>query len=213
MQKQSVFLFIFIALGLIIISAFAISTIKEKPIKTLDEKNIITKPIVYLDDPVLGNPEAKISVIEFGDFKCSACEKVNPVLKKILKTYPNQVKLIWKGISGHDGSENALITSYCAQEQGQFDKYHNLLFSNQDQLDQQNIYLDLAQKINLDLKKFNDCLINNRYSDLIQKNIIQAQELRVDATPYFFIGQKKFKGAISFEQFQMIINEEIRNTK
>lgn len=132
--------------------------------------------------------------------------------KKILETYPNQVKLIWKGISAHNGSENTLLAGYCAQEQGKFKEYSDLLFLNQGQLNQQNTYLDSAQKINLDLKKFNNCLTNNYYSDLIQKNLIQAQKLRVDATPYFFIGQK-FSGAISFEEFQMIISKEIRKIK
>ncbi|MFH1838201.1 MAG: thioredoxin domain-containing protein [Candidatus Kuenenbacteria bacterium] len=214
MQKQSIFLFIFIVLGLIIISAFVISIIKEKPIKeNLNETSFLSEPIIFANDPVLGNITTQIAIIEFGDFKCSACQKVEITLKEILKKYPNQVKLIWKGIPGHSESQNALLASYCAQEQGQFWKYHDLLFSNQDKLDQQNIYFELAQNINLDLKKFDYCLNNQTFLDLIQENMTQAQKLRIDSTPYFFIGKKNFSGALSFEKFQMIIEEQIKNMK
>lgn len=213
MRKQSVFLFLFILLGLIVVGSFAVSIINERPIKKNLNEISITEPIIYSNDPVLGNSLAPIAIVEFGDFRCSACQRVEFVLKEILNAYPNQVKLIWKGIPGHNESENALLASYCAQEQGQFWKYHNLLFSNQDKLDQQNIYFELAQNINLDLKKFDRCLNNQTFSDLIQKNIIQTQELGVNATPYFFIGKKKFSGAISFEKFKIIIEEQIKNVK
>ncbi len=208
---RSFFLFTFIILGLFIVVIFAISIIKEKPFKKINATNELTKPIIYSDDLVFGNPMAPIVIIEFGDYKCSACKKVEPALKKILETYPNQVKLIWKGIPGHNESENALMASYCAQEQGQALNYHNLLFLNQSDLNEENIYFNLAQSINLNLEKFNRCLSNQVYSNLIQKNLLQAQELRIDATPYFFIGEKSFFGAISFEQFQIFIQEELKN--
>jgi len=213
MQKQSILLFIFIIGGLIILSVFIISIIKEKPIKENNKADILTEPIIYNEDSVLGNLTAPITIIEFGDFKCSACKKVAITLEKILETYPNQVKIIWKGIPAKNKSEEALIASYCAQEQKQFLKYHNLLFANQNNLDQENFYIDLAQEINLDLRKFNSCLNSQVFLDLIQKNTIQAQELRVDATPYFFVGKKSFSGAISFEKFQIIIEEEIKKLK
>lgn len=79
---RAFFLSIFVILGLIIVSAFAISVIKERPIKKLSETNILTEPIIYPDDPVLGNSKAPISLVEFGDFECSACQKVEPILKK-----------------------------------------------------------------------------------------------------------------------------------
>jgi protein-disulfide isomerase len=209
---KSIFLFIFFILGLIVIGIFAISIVKEQPLKkNLNKIDFLTKPVIFSEDPVLGNPKAIISLIEFGDFKCSACKKIESSLKEILKTYPNQIKLVWKGIPGHSESEKVLLASYCAREQGKFWKYHDLLFSNQDNLDQQNIYFKLAQDINLDLKKFDRCLNNQTFFDLIQKNITQAQKLKIDATPYFFINEKKFSGAISFEKFRIIIEEEIRN--
>lgn len=194
-----------------VIGIFAISIIKEKPLKkNLDEIDFLTEPVIFSEDPVLGNPKATISLIEFGDFRCSACQKVESTLKEILKTYPNQIKLVWKGIPGHNESEKTLLASYCSREQGQFWKYHDLLFFNQDKLDQQNIYFELARDINLDLKKFDRCLSNQTFLDLIQNNITQAQKLRIDSTPYFFINEKKFSGALSFEKFRIIIEEEIR---
>lgn len=211
---KSIFLFIFFILGLIIISIFAILVFKEKPIqRNLNEIDLLTKPIIFPEDPILGNPTAQITLVEFGDFKCGACQKVESVLKEILKTYPNQIRLIWKGIPGRNESESALLASYCAQEQGQFWKYHDLLFSNQDRLGQQNIYFELAQNIDLDLKKFDLCLNNQIFLDLIQKNTAQAQRLRIDFTPYFFIEEKRFGGALSFEEFQIIIEEQIKNAK
>ncbi|MEK7167326.1 MAG: thioredoxin domain-containing protein [Patescibacteria group bacterium] len=208
---KPIFLFVLFVFGLIIIGIFAFSIIREKPIKkNLNEIDFLIKPVIFPNDPVFGNPEALISLVEFGDYQCGACHKVEPTLKEILKIYPDQIKLIWKGIPGHSESQNALLASYCAQEQGQFWKYHDLLFLNQNQLGQQNIYLKFAQEINLDLKKFDNCFNNQTFLNLIQDNITQAQKLRIDSTPYFFIGEEKFSGAISFEAFKIIIEQKLQ---
>ena len=78
------------------------------------------------NEPVKGNPEAKVTIIEFSDFNCPACKGAVQVVERILNEYNGKVKLVFKNypLASHEGSFVAAMAAECAHEQGRFWDYH-----------------------------------------------------------------------------------------
>lgn len=162
-------------------------------------------------DPVKGNPQAKITIVEFSDFQCPFCGNVEPTLKKILETYGDQVKLVYKNypLPFHENAENAALATLCAKEQGKFWEYHDKLFDNQDSLKVDDLK-KYASDLGLNTQDFNSCLAGKKYKSQIEVDVMEANKVGVRGTPAFFINGRSLYGAQPFEKFQEIIEEELK---
>ncbi len=163
------------------------------------------------DDPVKGDSNAKITIIEFSDFECPFCQKVEPTLKKIMDKYAGKVKLVYRDfpLAIHKNAQKAAEASQCADEQGKFWDYHGLLYANQKAL----TIADLkkyAVDLKLDATKFNECLDSNKFADEVKKDLADGEAAGVDGTPAFFINGRKIVGAQPYEAFEKIIEEELK---
>ncbi|MFH1662120.1 MAG: thioredoxin domain-containing protein, partial [Candidatus Falkowbacteria bacterium] len=132
-------------------------------------KDLLTGPIISESDPSLGNTDAPIVIVEFSDFECEFCHTQEKNLKKLIEKYPDKIRLIWKDYPD-DNSFASAVAGRCANEQNKFWEYHDLLFNSKN-------YLELAEKLNLDLTKFSKCLNNEDIEILIKKNINEANAL------------------------------------
>ena len=83
------------------------------------------------DDPALGPPAAPVTIVEFGDFECSACKESLPVLKQLRSLYPEQIRFVYRDfpIANHPQARPAAEAAHCAHEQGKFWAYHDALFA------------------------------------------------------------------------------------
>lgn len=174
---------------------------------TATEQPKLSRPIVRASDPMMGNPEAPITIVEFGDFQCSYCAEMSPVLEKLVKKYPEKIKLVWKdapNVSLHSQSIGAAQAAHCANEQEKFWEYHEGLFANQNQLNR-DLYLQLARGLNLKMNNFEECLINEKYASTVQDNLKEALALQIDGTPYYFIDEKRLSGTASLEELEKLI--------
>jgi len=167
-------------------------------------KNLLTGPIISESDPSLGPDDAHITIVEFSDFQCSFCYEQEKNLKKIMEKYPDKIRLIWKDYPDINSFESA-VAGRCADEQDKFWGYHDLLYENINNKS----FLELAEKLNLDLEKFSKCLNNENTEALIKKNINEANALDINGVPFIYINDKEFIGEISFNELEKIIN----NTK
>lgn len=171
------------------------------------EQPTLSRPIVRASDPIMGDPQASVVIVEFSDFQCSYCAEMAPVLKKLVQKYPEKVKLVWKDAPNtqlHSQAISAAQAAHCANEQGKFWEYHEGLFANQNQLDR-DFYLQLARGLNLKMSNFEECLINEKYASTVQSNLQEALALQIDGTPYYFIGEKRFSGTASLEELEKLI--------
>ena len=116
-------------------------------------------PPLERKDPIIGNPEGEITIIEFADFECQYCADSQKTLEEILKIYPDKIRLVWKNypLAFHSYSKKAAEAALCANEQKKFSQMQNQLFEHQ------NISLlpkdikEYAKDIGLDMDKFNTC--------------------------------------------------------
>jgi protein-disulfide isomerase len=160
---------------------------------------------------IKGNKEAKVAIVEFSDFQCPYCSRLQPTLKEVLKIYPNDVKLVYKDfpLSFHKQAMNASKASRAAGEQGKFWEMHDLIFEKYNSLTDAS-FDEFAAKLNLDMEKFKSDYSSNKYDKLIQEDINLARKVGVSGTPTLYINGKRMRGR-SVNDFKTMIDENLKN--
>ena len=164
------------------------------------------------EDPILGSKTATIKVVEYSDFQCPFCARAATGSVQDLKDSDyfkkGQVALIYKHFplnSIHPYAQKAAEASECANRQGKFWEYHDLLFANQESLDVINLKSYAAQ-LKLDTTKFNKCLDNGEATSKVNKDLTEATNVGGRGTPYFVLINKDgetqaISGAVPFNYF------------
>ncbi len=161
------------------------------------------------DDPVLGDADAPVTIVEFSDFQCPFCKKANDeALKEVKEKYvqTGKVKLVYRDfpLEFHPEAEPAALAAECADEQGKFWEYHDLLFANQASLSDAN-YKKWAQELGLDTEQFNGCYKGLKYLDEMRADMSDGQKYGVSGTPAFFVNGKLLTGAQPYAAFEQEI--------
>jgi len=168
--------------------------------------------VLELDDgtsPLKGADKPVVTVVEFSDFECPFCSEVQPTLKRLMQSYGKDVRLVFKHLpsEGHRNSLPAARAAYCAGEQDRFWQFHDALFSATNLTPA--LFEEIAAGLGLGLPKFQACLRSEHSRTAILKDIETARLFRIDSTPSFIVNGKLIKGAISFADFQKIIEREL----
>lgn len=168
------------------------------------------------DDPFLGPADAPVVIVEFSDFQCGYCNRwAQQVLPKILETYPNEVKFVYRDFTIFgDDSIRAAMAAHCAEESGKFWDMHNYLFNGLASeprigLDEDSL-VSAAGDMGLDESSFRECVASQRYLAEIIDDGRTAQSWGFGGTPGFVINGVVYPfGAQSFEVFDSIIKAEL----
>lgn len=161
-----------------------------------------------IKDPVRGVSEAKVTIVEFSDFQCSHCRKVQPTVKKILENYRGEVKLVFKNLPISSSSFDAAVAGECAHLQGKFWEYHDLLFNATGNLDYRKLK-EFAKQVGMNTNKFDSCFSSQRIREEVRKDIEDGENKGVEGTPTFFINGQKLVGSRDYSKFQQIIESEL----
>ena len=161
-----------------------------------EESNLLTiTKLIDGGSPIMGNQDAPITILEWGDYQCTFCYKFHQntldiINEDFIKT--GKVKLVFKDfpLNGQD-SFLAAEAAYCAQDQGKYWQFHDELYKNwggertgwvtRDSLDK------FGTTVNLDLNKFNNCLNEHKYQEKIISLHEFGKEIGIDATPSFLV--------------------------
>ncbi|MBI2124937.1 thioredoxin domain-containing protein [Candidatus Woesearchaeota archaeon] len=161
------------------------------------------------DDPALGLEDAPVTMVEFSDFQCPFCKKANDeALKEVKDKYveAGKLKIVYRDfpLEFHPEAEVAAIAAECADEQGKFWEYHDLLFANQDSLSDAN-YKKWAVELGLDEEEFNECYKGLEYLNEVRADMADGQKYGVSGTPAFFINGRMISGAQPYAVFEQEI--------
>lgn len=162
--------------------------------------------------PTWGNPKAPVTIIEFSDFQCSYCSRAVATLDRIKKEYgPDKVKIVFRDmpIGGHRRAKPASLAAHCANEQGKFWEYHDMLFQNQAKLEDGD-FTQYAKNLSLDEGKFSECYEKKKYEGLVDQSLKEAEASGIQATPTFVINGSLLQGAQPFERFKEKIDRAHR---
>ena len=177
--------------------------------------NVVRREVDITDDPFLGEEDAKVVVVEFSDFQCPFCKRFrdqtfDQIKSKYIDTF--KVKFVYKDfpLSIHPDAENAALAAECADEQGKFWEYHDIIFENQGALDI-NSLKQHAVTLGLNEEQFNECLDSKKYLDEVNEDLNEGSSNGITGTPGFFINGRLLSGAQPFSEFETIIEQELGN--
>lgn len=192
-------------------------------------------PVVYDIEtegfPSRGPEDAPITIVEFSDYQCPYCYRWHlQVYDALMEAYPDKIRFVYRNfpLSFHQNALPGAEAALCAGDQNAYWEYHDLLFANQDSMNnqsgmvlEQSFYNDLASSLNLDVPAFEECMTSRKYEEFIQKDMQYAATLPFDSngepavggTPTFFVNGHRLGGAYPIEYFVQIIEAELAKTQ
>ena len=159
--------------------------------------------LVRPDSHATGNPNAAVTVVEFGDFECPVCGREEPVAQEIRAKYAKQIRFVFRQfplIHTHPFAERMAEASECAADQGKFWEAVDEIYSQQDDLTEDGLKRDAAE-IGLDPAKFNQCMASGAEAARVKRDREDGLALGVNATPTFFIGRQVVSGVPDLDEF------------
>lgn len=160
--------------------------------------------------PARGPESAKVSVVEFSDFQCPFCGRVNPTLNQITSEYGEDVRIVFKHLplSIHPKAPEAHRAAEAAHRQGRFWEMHDRIFADQRGMSSEK-YREYAREIGLDMERFEKDMADPALAKKVQADADEAARLGVTGTPGFFINGRFLSGAQPFAAFESLIDEEL----
>ena len=187
--------------------------------KSSNDSSILNRENLIQGSTMLGNPNAEITIVEFGDYQCTFCYKFHDeTMKKINQEYIKtaNVNFIYKDFP-LNGEQSILASeaSYCAQKQNKFWEYHDTLYNNWGGENTgwitENILQEFARDVGLNLDEFSQCLENSEFRQKVLDNERFAREIGINATPSFLIFNDselyRIIGAQPFDKFEQVFEE------
>lgn len=162
-----------------------------------------------------GSPHAPVIIVEFSDFQCPFCRKIQPVLKNLLAKYEGRVSLAYRDFplrGMHGQAELGAESARCAGEQSRFWEYHDLLFDNPAKINRDGL-IGMARTLKLDEKQFESCLSSGKYRAQVDRDLQDGIRAGVLGTPSIFINGILVSGAEPQSAFERIIEAQLAASK
>ena len=181
-----------------------------------DDKSVWKVPVAA-DDPVLGPKDALVTVIEFSDFQCPFCKRVEDTMKQVVTTYGNDVRVVWKDnpLPFHPRAKPAAALARFAYvkkgDKGFWDAHH-AIFENAPKLEDDDLK-GLAEKLGLPWDQVKSAIDGNKFGERFDQSVDQASDFQARGTPHFFINGVRLSGAQPFEKFKATIDEQLAKAK
>ena len=158
------------------------------------------------DDPVIGNPEGDVVIVEFFDYRCPYCTKVAEPLREAVLADGN-IKLVMKEfpILGPD-SQFAARAALAAAKQGLYEPFHFALMDVKGKVDQEAV-MTIAKGVGLDLDRLKGDMQSPEIDAVLRRNFQLAEILEINGTPAFIIGEEIFPGAIDMQSLKAKVAE------
>lgn len=160
-----------------------------------------------------GNPQAPLTVVEFGDFECPVCGRGEAAASEIRAQYARHIRFVFRQFPLeriHPYAEKAAEASECAGEQGKFWEMVEKIYSRQFDLSIEGLERDAAE-LGMDQPRFNQCLATGAMAGRVRRDAEDGRALGVRATPTFFIGQQRVEGVLTSAQFSDLVVGQLAN--
>jgi protein-disulfide isomerase len=168
-------------------------------------------------DIIVGNPKAKITLMEYGDMQCPACAAYNPLVNQVLDDYKGEVRLVYRFFPLTTVHKHAYLSAqaaYAAWKMDKFDDMKNKLFDKQGDWealsdpDAQNAFVDYAREVGLDQDKFKELMLSKEAKEYVSRSEKEAIGLGLNSTPTFFLGNV-FIAPKNLSDFKSLIDQKL----
>jgi len=166
--------------------------------------------IATANSPSKGPANAPIEMVEFSDFQCPFCLRADPTVQQVLRTYGDKIRFVYRNypLPNHPMARPAAEAAACANEQGKFWPYHDLLFANPSKLSDAD-FKQHAAELSLNPAQFNACVDTHKMQPLIDTDVKEGEAAGVNGTPAFYINGRMISGAQPYDVFKRIIDDEL----
>lgn len=169
--------------------------------------------LVREDSPRISTDSARITFVEFGDYQCPACAAYEPIIKRLMDTYGEDLAFVFREfpLTGHQYADITARAAVAAGLQGKYWEMHDLLYGNQDEwsesADAKPIILGYAEKIGLDMEDFALDLDSDGVKAVVDRDRQDGLALGVNATPTFYLDGFKLENPAGYEEFDALVSQ------
>ena len=178
-----------VVLFLAIIFAGTSTPTQSPSLEKINDEELYTN-----QNPIIGEPTARVTVVEFSDYNCPACVAVNPILKSTIDNNPGKIRLIIRHlplpIKGHETSKDAAIAATAANKFGKFREMHNELYKLEDK--SRESMINTAVNLGINKEEFVKATESEEIKQIVEEDMKTAEKLNLRGTPSIFINGKVF---------------------
>ena len=159
-----------------------------------------------------GGAAAPVTIVEFSDFHCPFCKRVQPVVAQVLKKYGDKVRLVYKDFpldSLHPQARAASEAARCAGEQGKFWEFHDKVYAGGSDSSPATMTQYAREVAVADMPTFEACVSARKHQAVVQRDVAEGIKLGLTGTPGFFINGRLLSGAQPLDAFTSIIDAEL----
>jgi protein-disulfide isomerase len=216
MRRSNTFIAILFLISASILFMFGLVTLEPLEQNLNDgggsvELTPLEKPMVDFGNPQIGTSDAPVTIVEYGDYGCAPCAEMSATLARITTDYAERVRIVWKDFPNetmHNGSEQAAEAARCAGAQGQFWEFNSALLSLPGLMDTGS-YATIAATMGLDAPSLQTCLETRAMRAAVRRDMEEGLRLRLDATPFLFVNDRRVSGALDYDQLKALIDAEL----
>jgi Na+/H+ antiporter NhaA len=158
-------------------------------------------------DHVRGPDDARVTLVEYGDFECPYCGRAERVIRELLESFGDDVRYVWRHLPLNDVHPNAQLAaeaSEAAGAQGRFWEMHDILLRHQGDLRPSHLAA-YAKELGLDAERFGDELRRREYAPRVSDDVASADESGVSGTPTFFVNGRRHYGAYDLDTLTALV--------
>lgn len=200
---------------LIFIAGFVLVAVKKNTRE--NEMAPVAVDAIDSSDIIFGNPDARVVLIEYGDYQCPACALYNPLVKQITEEYRNSIAFVYRHfpLQQHIYALPAAYAAEAAGVQGKFWEMHDLLYRRQDEWvkakNAKGMFAEYASLFGLDANKFREDASSDTVKEKVRGNYQGGIKAGINATPTFILNGAKIQPR-TYDEFKSFIDNAIANT-
>ena len=171
----------------------------------------LLKPPVTSKDHIRGKNNARLELVEYGDYQCPHCGRAYPIIKNLQRSFGPDLKFVFRNFplsEIHPDAFNAAIAAEAAGLQQKFWDMHDIIFENQQQLDVESLFL-YAKTIGLDLEHFKNDIHKNTLISKVEQDFESGIRSGVNGTPSFYLNGKKYNGDWEEHVLSQYLNSQL----
>lgn len=168
--------------------------------------------LVRADSNKIEVKDAKVTLVEFGDYQCPACKAAQPTIEKIRSDYTGKITFVFRNfpLPQHQNAKVSSEAAEAAGEQGKYWEMNSLLYSQQNEWSELSNPIDkfvsYAKELNLNIDKFKQAIKDNKFDQKIKGDQTDGETLGVNSTPTFFLNGEKMVGGQDYNTWKSKID-------